>query len=197
LRERSLAGFVLLLGVHGRTPRLAHHTVMFPSDYDAEFDDIFGRPRRGILARVARDPTVFVTVADDPAVRPDGYESWFVLVNAPPHGDSASTVDWTAGDLAERYANRVLDVLATRGIEVRDRIVFREIRTPVDLQVATGTPGGAIYGTPVHGLTGLRRPGNRGPVRGLFLVGGSVHPGGGLPMVLLSAKIVAGQIGPA
>jgi phytoene dehydrogenase-like protein len=67
----------------------------------------------------------------------------------------------------------------------------------VDLQVETGTPGGAIYGTPVHGFTGLRRPGNRGPVRGLYLVGGSVHPGGGLPMVMLSAKIVAGQIGAA
>jgi phytoene desaturase len=197
LRERSLGGFVMLLGVHGRTPRLAHHTVMFPTDYDAEFDDIFGRPRRGVLARVARDPTVFVTVADDPEVRPDGYESWFVLVNAPPHGDDASTVDWTAAGLRERYAERVLDVLETRGIEVRDRIVFQEIRTPVDLQIATGTPGGAIYGTPAHGLTGLRRPPNAGPVRGLYLVGGSVHPGGGLPMVLLSAKIVAGSVGPS
>jgi phytoene desaturase len=197
LRERSLAGFVLLLGVHGRTPRLAHHTVLFPRDYDAEFDDVFGHPRRGIVARPARDPTVFVTVADDPLVRPDGHEAWFVLVNAPPQGDNAAAVDWTVGDLADRYANRILDTLAVRGVEVRHRILFRELRTPVDLQVATGSPGGAIYGTPAHGLTGLRRPGNKGGVRGLFLVGGSVHPGGGLPMVMLSAKIVAGQIGPA
>jgi phytoene dehydrogenase-like protein len=110
---------------------------------------------------------------------------------------AASAVDWTADDLAERYANRILDVLAVRGVEVRDRILFREVRTPADLQVATGAPGGAIYGTPVHGMTGLRRPANRGHVKGLYLVGGSVHPGGGLPMVMLSAKIVAGQIGPA
>jgi phytoene desaturase len=197
LRERSLAGFVMLLGVHGRTPRLAHHTVLFPADYDAEFDDVFGRPRRGVVARPAGDPAVFVTVADDPLVRPDGHEAWFVLVNAPPQGDTASAVDWTADDLAERYANRILDVLAVRGVEVRDRILFREVRTPADLQVATGAPGGAIYGTPVHGMTGLRRPANRGHVKGLYLVGGSVHPGGGLPMVMLSAKIVAGQIGPA
>jgi phytoene desaturase len=197
LRERSLAGFVMLLGVHGRTPRLAHHTVLFPRDYDAEFDDIFGRPRRGVVARPARDPAIFVTVADDSLVRPSGHEAWFVLVNAPPHGDNAATVDWTLTDVADRYANRIVDLLAVRGVEVRDRVLFRELRTPVDLQVATASPGGAIYGTPAHGLTGLRRPGNRGSVRGLFLVGGSVHPGGGLPMVMLSAKIVATQIGPA
>jgi len=106
-------------------------------------------------------------------------------------------MDWTLPDVADRYANRIMDLLAIRGIEVRDRVLFRELRTPVDLQVTTASPGGAIYGTPAHGLTGLRRPGNRGPVRGLFLVGGSVHPGGGLPMVMLSAKIVATQIGPA
>jgi phytoene desaturase len=197
LRERSLAGFVMLLGVHGRTPGLAHHTVLFPRDYDAEFDDVFGRPRRGVPAKPPRDPAVFVSVADDPLVRPDGHEAWFVLVNAPPHGDNAAGVDWTVKETAQGYANRILDVLAARGVEVRDRVLFRKLLTPADLQVTTASPGGAIYGTPVHGLTGLRRPGNRGPVRGLFLVGGSVHPGGGLPMVMLSAKIVAGQIGAA
>ncbi|HEV7898987.1 MAG TPA: phytoene desaturase family protein [Planosporangium sp.] len=197
LRERGLAGFVMLLGVHGRTPDLAHHTVLFPADYDAEFDDVFGQPRRGVLARPARDPAVFITVADDPLVRPDGHEAWFVLVNAPPHGDNAASVDWTVRETAHGYANRILDLLAARGVEVRDRVLFRELFTPADLQLATASPGGAIYGTPGHGLSGLRRPGNRGPVRGLFLVGGSVHPGGGLPMVMLSAKIVAGQIGSA
>ena len=197
LRERSLAGFVMLLGVHGRTPRLAHHTVLFPSDYDAEFDDVFGHPRRGIVAQPAREPAIFVTVPDDPLVRPDGHEAWFVLVNAPPQGDDAASVDWTRRELIEGYANRILDLLARRGVEVRNRVLFRKLRTPADLQVATASPGGAIYGTPAHGLTGLRRPGNRGPARGLFLVGGSVHPGGGLPMVMLSAKIVSTQIGPA
>jgi phytoene dehydrogenase-like protein len=78
---------------------------------------------------------------------------------------------------------------------VRDRLLFREIRTPADLETATLTPGGAIYGTPSHGLTGLLRPSNRGCVRGLYLVGGSTHPGGGLPMVTLSAEIVAHTIG--
>lgn len=184
LVERSLGGFVLLLGVRGRTPGLAHHTVFFPPDYDAEFDALFhtGQP--------VADPAVFVTVADDPAARPDGYEAWFVLVNAP------TTVDWRAPGRAEAYADEVLATLARRGVEVRDRLLFREIRTPADLEAATLTPGGAIYGTPSHGLAGLLRPPNRGPVRGLYLVGGSTHPGGGLPMVALSAEIVAATIGP-
>ncbi|MFG3699207.1 phytoene desaturase family protein [Micromonospora sp. NPDC047620] len=192
LTDRSLAGFVLLLGVAGGSG-LAHHNVFFPRDYDAEFDAVFGHPGRGVRARPAADPTVFVTVADDPMVRPAGHEAWFVLVNAPRHGTAAGAVDWRRSGLAEAYADRVLDVLAERGVDVRDRLVFREVRTPADLADATGAPGGSIYGT----AGGLLRPANRGPAHGLWLVGGSSHPGGGLPMVTLSAQIVADEIGPA
>jgi len=187
LRERSLAGFVLLMGVRGSTPGLAHHNVFFPADYDAEFDAVFGTPTR--RPRPVDDPTVFVTAPDDPAVRPDGHEAWFVLVNAAPQ----STVDWTVPGRAERYADRVLEVLAARGTDVRGRVAFREVRTPADLMRTANAPGGAIYGTP----GGLMRLPNRGPAPGIFLVGGSVHPGGGLPMVLLSARHVAELIGPA
>ncbi|MGA5300741.1 phytoene desaturase family protein [Nucisporomicrobium flavum] len=193
LSDRSLAGFVLLLGVRGETPRLAHHTVLFPRDYDAEFDAVFGDPAHGRRARPPSDPTVFVTRAEDPAVHPPGTEAWFVLVNAPRHGRAAGAVDWERPGLAAAYADHILDVLAARGFDVRDRLDFVETRTPADLAAATGAPGGAIYGT----AGGLLRPGNRGPVSGLYLVGGSTHPGGGLPMVTLSAKIVADAIGPA
>ncbi|MDG4765206.1 phytoene desaturase family protein [Solwaraspora sp. WMMD406] len=193
LTDRSLGGFVLLLGVRGHTPELAHHTVFFPRDYDAEFDAVFGAAGRGRPARPAADPTVFVTVADDPAARPDGHEAWFVLVNAARQDLSLGGVDWRRAGLADAYADQVLRVLAERGVDVRDRVVFREVRTPADLDAATGAPGGAIYGT----AGGLLRPANRGPAAGLFLVGGSVHPGGGLPMVTLSAQIVADRIGPA
>jgi phytoene desaturase len=191
LADRSLAGFVLLLGVRGRTPALAHHTVFFPRDYDAEFDAVFGSADR--RARPAGDPTVFVTRAADPAVRPAGDEAWFVLVNAPRHGTAWSAVDWRRPGLADAYRDHVLGVLAARGLDVRDRLLFAETRTPDDLATATGAPGGAIYGT----AGGLLRPANRGPVDGLFLVGGSAHPGGGLPMVTLSARIVAETIGAA
>ncbi|WP_433208902.1 phytoene desaturase family protein [Dactylosporangium sp. CS-047395] len=181
LEARSLGGFVLLLGLRGRTPGLAHHTVFFPRDYDAEFDAIFGTAPRPVP-----DPTIFVTSPDDPLVRPDGHEGWFVLVNAAPQGP----VDWRAA--GEDYADRVLDVLAARGHDVRDRLLFRDVLTPADLERSTFSPGGAIYGTASHGLL---RPPNRAPLPGLFLVGGSVHPGGGLPLVMLSAKIVADLIG--
>jgi phytoene desaturase len=191
LSDRSLAGFVLLLGVRGATPELAHHTVFFPRHYDAEFDAVFGCPGR--RARPASDPAVFVTRATDPAVHPPGHEAWFVLVNAPRHGTAWSAVDWSRPGLAASYRDHVLDVLAARGLDVRDRLMFAETRTPLDLAAATATPGGAIYGT----AGGLLRPSNRGPVDGLWLVGGSTHPGGGLPMVALSARIVADQIGPA
>ena len=186
LAARSLAGFVLLLGVRGATPELAHHTVFFPRDYDAEFDAVFG-------GRPPADPTVFVTRADDPGVAPPGHESWFVLVNAPRHGRAPSAVDWQRPGLADAYRDRILDVLASRGADVRSRLTFAETRTPAWLAAETRSPGGAIYGT----AGGLLRPPNRGPVPGLFLVGGSTHPGGGLPMVTLSAAIVADRIGPA
>ncbi|WP_045745953.1 phytoene desaturase family protein [Actinoplanes rectilineatus] len=197
LADRSLAGFVMLLGVRDRGPgsgretALAHHTVFFPGHYDAEFDAVFGSASR--RARPADDPAIFVTRADDPAVHPEGHESWFVLVNAARHGTARSAVDWRRPGLADAYAGHLLDVLARRGLDVRDHLVFAETRTPADLADATGAPGGAIYGT----AGGLVRPSNRGPVPGLFLVGGSAHPGGGLPMVTLSARIVADAIGPA
>jgi phytoene desaturase len=191
LADRSLAGFVLLLGVRGRTPALAHHTVLFPRHYDVEFDEVFGSAAR--RARPASDPAVLVTRASDPAVHPPGTEAWFVLVNTPRHGTSWSAVDWSRPGLADAYRDHVLAVLAARGLDVRDRLLFTEVRTPRDLADATGAPGGAIYGT----AGSLLRPANRGPVEGLWLVGGSTHPGGGLPMVALSARIVADQIGPA
>jgi phytoene desaturase len=191
LADRSLGGFVLLLGVRGATPSLAHHTVFFPRHYDAEFDAIFGSAGR--RARVAPDPTIFVTRAADPGVHPAGSEAWFVLVNAPQHGTGQAAVDWRRPGLAEAYGRHILDLLAARGLDVRDRLLFLETRTPADLADSAGAPGGTIYGT----AGGLLRPVNRGPVDGLFLVGGSVHPGGGLPMVTLSARLVADEIGPA
>ena len=191
LADRSLAGFVLLLGVRGETPSLAHHTVFFPAYYDAEFDAIFGSAAR--RARPASNPTIVVTRAADPAVHPAGSEAWFVLVNAPRQGTDWSAIDWRRPGLADAYGRHVLNVLARRGLDVRDRLLFMETRTPADLAETAAAPGGAICGT----AGGLVRPVNRGPVDGLFLVGGSVHPGGGLPMVALSAQIVADEIGPA
>ena len=192
----SLSGFVLLLAVRGRTPGLRHHNVWFPQDYDAEFDAVFGR-----RARPVDDPTVYVCAPDDDLMRPDAdHESWFVLVNAPRHGTrgEAGTIDWTAPGLAESYRDRVLAVMAARGYDVRERLLWSETRTPADLERGTRAPGGAIYGTSSNGArAAFLRPANRSPVPGLFLVGGSAHPGGGLPLVGMSADLVAEMIGRA
>jgi phytoene dehydrogenase-like protein len=108
-----------------------------------------------------------------------------VLVNAPAIGAAA---DW------EAEARAVVDRLG-----VRERVVDMVTRTPVDLAADTGAVGGAIYGAAPHGRLGaLRRPGQRlRGVDGLWLAGGTVHPGGGLPLVALGGRTVARGIGPA
>ena len=178
--ERSVSGLALLLGLRGTTPGAAHHTIRFPVDYEAELDDLY------VHRRPVRDPTMYVSApgVTDASDAPAGAEAWFVLVNAPAVGEAA---DWEAAGAA------LLDRLG-----VRDRIVELVSRTPADLERETGALGGAIYGTAPHGrLRGLMRPGRqiRG-VRGLWLAGGTVHPGGGLPLVTLGGRAVARAIGP-
>lgn len=182
---RSYSGLVLLLAVRGERPRtLAHHTVLFPRNYTAEFDDLAaGRP--------VADPAIYLSVPDDPAVAGVGTHPWFVLVNAP----RTDQYDWAAAD-PRAIATGLLDALAARGYDVRDRIAQWQLRTPADLEVQTRSAGGAIYGSSSNGpRAAFARPANRSPVPGLFLVGGSAHPGGGLPLVLLSARITDRLVG--
>ncbi len=194
--EPALSRFVVLLALRGRTPGLAHRTVLAGSGQDAEPDALFGRS-----PRPAPDPTVEVYAPGDPALRPDpDHEAWTVLVTVPRHGPAgtAGTVDWAAPGVADAYADRVLTVLAERGLDVRGRVLWRVVRTPVDLERETGSPGGAVCGTALHGWRGMfRRPANQSPVPGLYLVGRSTHPGGTLPMAGMSAALVAELIGRA
>jgi phytoene dehydrogenase-like protein len=165
--------------------------VLFGADYDAEMDAVFGSP-----AAAPADPTLYVACPPDGA--PAGHEAWFVLANSPRHGAGPGAIDWDAPGVATSYADRLLTLLAARGLDVRDRIVFAEHRTPADLERATASPGGAIYGASNNGArAAFLRPRNASPVPGLFLVGGSAHPGGGLPMVLMSAAITAEMVGRA
>ncbi|WP_168705885.1 phytoene desaturase family protein [Gordonia paraffinivorans] len=189
----SLSGFVLLLALDDPPADQPHHHVLFAEDYDEEFDAVFGF--NGPPRPVAR-PTVYISAPDDPEIVPGpGTGSWFVLVNAPRH-DPGHGVDWDAEGLAEGYADQIMQVMADRGLDVRDRVRHRIIVSPADLERRTMTPGGSIYGSSSNGpRAAFLRPKNTSPVPGLYLVGGSSHPGGGLPLVMLSAKIVAGLIG--
>lgn len=177
---RSVSGVALMLGLRDRPADRVHHEIRFPSDYHAEFDDVFA-------GRLPRDPTLYLSTScvTAPEEAPDGGENVFVLVNAPAGAAPAAV---------ERFAAEVIDRLG-----VRDRIVVRGVRGPTELARETGALGGAIYGAAPHGrLATLRRPGPevRG-VRGLYRVGGTAHPGGGLPLVMLSGALVARLIGPA
>jgi phytoene desaturase len=177
LAPRSSSGYVLLLGVEGRTDSLAHHNISFSADYAEEFADLFDR------SRPASDPTVYVCAASvtDATVAPDGSDAWFVLVNAPEG----------AGEMAG-YGDHVLEVMARRGWDLAGRVVHREDISPADIESRYRTPGGAIYGTSSNGRSAaFLRPGNRGPLARLYLCGGSSHPGGGLPLVAMSGRIAA------
>lgn len=191
---RSLAGFSLLLGVRGTTPGVAHHNVLFPESYGEEYDAIFASP-----ARLPVDPAIYLSVPDDALVRPEGYEAWSVLVNVPRHDahGAPDALDWTDPQLRSSFTEQILGLLGSRGLPIRERLEFAIVRTPADLEAETGTPGGAIYGTAAHGAIRSLRPANRSPIRGVFLAGGTVHPGGGLPLAALSARTVARVIGPA
>ena len=179
-RERSLSGFALMLGLRGRTAGLPHHTICFPADYDAELDDVFA------ARRPVREPTLYLSVPQ--ATEGGEDEAWFVLANAP----AAPGHDWSP------YAGHLLDRLAARGHDARPRLAAQAIRSPADLERETGAVAGAIYGAAPHGrLASLRTPAQRvRGVKGLWRVGGTVHPGGGLPLVMLGAATVAREIGP-
>jgi phytoene desaturase len=188
--EPSCSGFVLLLGVRGVYPRLAHHNIFFGGNYREEFDYIFG----GSLP--APDPTIYVacTSKSDPSQAPAGFLNLFVLVNAPALPADGSTLwDMWKGP----YRDAILDKLEAVGLAgLRERIVFEQVITPHDFKEKYNAWRGSIYGLSSNSrATAFLRPPNRAPgVSGLYFVGGSVHPGGGIPLVLLSARLVAGIV---
>ena len=191
--EKSLAGFSLLLGldnskISGEIPQLNHHAIYFPEDYDAEFDEIFTQQVP------VKDPTIYICSPNDPKmVKRENTEAWFVLINAPRH-DPESGWDWSKG--GAEYAAKIIAKLDSLGLRVSERLEVMEFRTPLDLQNSTNAPGGSIYGTSSNGaMSAFSRARNRSPVKGLYCVGGSAHPGGGLPLVGMSAELVAEAIG--
>ncbi|MEJ2288992.1 MAG: FAD-dependent oxidoreductase, partial [Deinococcales bacterium] len=208
----SSSGFVLLLGVEGSDPGGPLHTVLFPRDYRAEFDDLR-------LGRLPTDPTLYVHVGarSGGADAPPGHENWFVMVNAPPLSEGAGDdpvaaalppssgyappdlpplldPDGTPATAAETaYAARVLAALEVRAGLSRRRLRVWRLVGPRQL-AATGHRG-SIYGSAPAGLLGALRPAPRVPgVTNLALAGGTVHPGGGIPLALLSGRHAADAV---
>lgn len=189
--EPSCSGFVLMLGMNKRYPQLAHHNIFFSDDYAAEFDDLFVRhiPQR--------NPTIYIcaTTRSDPSQAPAGHENLFVLVNAP---YLTANSNWQRDE--QTYRERILNLLASyerAGLEdIRQHIVCEVMLTPEDFLQQYGANRGSIYGLSSNQrMAPFTRPGNRSKkIRNLYFVGGSTHPGGGIPLVTLSGKIVAEMV---
>jgi len=185
--EPSCSGFVLLLGVDKQYPQLAHHNIFFSDDYHEEFDDLFERHIP------LSDPTIYVcaTSRSDSTQAPPGHENLFVLVNAP---YLTAKSNWKHD--APAYRERILDLLASYKqvdlSDLREHIVCEAMLTPEDFREKYGANAGSIYGLSSNSrMAPFTRPGNKSEIRSLYFVGGSTHPGGGVPLVMLSGKIVA------
>lgn len=182
--QLSCSGFIMLLGIRGHFPQLAHHNIFFSADYQHEFGQIFKN-------QVPADrPTIYLAITSktDPHHAPEGHENWFLLVNTPPRN---SNIHWQ--DYRSIYRQQVLDQLTRYGLFIEDKIQQEIIITPDDLEAQSGAWRGALYGFSSNArLAAFRRPHNRDPhVQGLFFCGGTTHPGGGVPMVMLSGRNAA------
>ncbi len=184
------SGMVLLLGVEGTLPQVAHHTKYMPDNYFGPGGDL---QAMFVDGRVPDDPCVYVCrpTATDATVAPEGCENLFVLVSAPAMHGPGKAIDWEIE--GPRYRDRVLDILENRcGLTgLRQKVVVEDTWTPPELGRLYGANAGAIYGVGGNGRKqAFLRPPNRDPkIKNLFFVGGATHPGGGLPLVALSGKI--------
>ena len=182
--EPSLSGMVFLWGVRAKHPTLAHHNIIFSSDYSTEFKQIF-RDRQ-----VPDEPTIYIAITSkaDAAHAPTDGENWFVLLNMP---------YLVPGQMWEQETIRmrrvVLDRLKQVGFDIADQIEVEQIYTPEDFSELYASNQGSIYGVSSNSkATAFKRLPNRSRLLdGLYFAGGSVHPGGGIPLVILSGKIAA------
>ncbi|WP_338931171.1 NAD(P)/FAD-dependent oxidoreductase [Streptomyces netropsis] len=191
--------FTVFLALGGARPDgVVHRTVVHTGDRAAELAAVFGdddRPAAGRGSGSGRGdyrPTVTVLRPDDPATRPDGgHEAVTLVATVAPHG----RVDWADVPTADGFADRMVDAAAAAVPGLRERLLWREVRTPADTEAAVGAEGGGVPAPVLAGADGgFLRPGNATPVPGLHLAGGFAHPGGGLAHAGMSGALVAGLI---
>jgi 1-hydroxycarotenoid 3,4-desaturase len=162
---------------------LDRHNVFFQSTYASEFDDIFERQR------LPQQPTVYVCAQDRPAdLLPGQHERIFCLVNAPASGDGNAITE----EAIEQCQTTTFQHLSQLGLHLQ-ATAANSLRThPQDFHRRFPASAGALYGQATHGWTSIfSRPGSTTPLQGLFLAGGSAHPGPGVPMAALSGQRAA------
>ncbi|WP_445664966.1 phytoene desaturase family protein [Fodinibius sp. AD559] len=179
--EPSCSGFVLMLGIDKIYNALSHHNIFFSEDYKREFRQIFEDKV------MPEDPTIYIanTSHTNSDHAPEGGSNLFILVNAPYLNDN---VDWSSEK--NWCKEQIIRKLQEHGLtDLRDHIQYSNTITPKDFYHKYRSNKGSIYGTSSNGkLAAFMRPKNKSrSVEGLYLVGGSTHPGGGIPLVTLSA----------
>ena len=187
-QERSSSAFIFYWGMNKTFPSLDLHNIFFSANYKAEFDAIFttGLP--------FEDPTVYINITnklESGKYAPEGKENWFVMVNV-----SANTgQDWEALEKFYRQAviNKISKLL---GENIEPYIEVSEVLSPVTIESRTASYMGSLYGTSSNSKIAafMRHPNFSKSIEGLYFVGGSVHPGGGIPLCLSSAEITSNLI---
>jgi diapolycopene oxygenase len=183
-QQPSSSAVIFYWGMNESFPELDLHNILFSKDYKKEFDAIFKSQS------LYDDPTVYINITSKevPEDAPKGSENWFVMVNAPYDNGQ----NWK--ELTQRLRQHTLAKIArVLGRNVESHIVTEVVRTPLDIEELTQSYKGALYGSSSNRRVDafLRHPNFSKNIEGLYFCGGSVHPGGGIPLCLLSAKITA------
>jgi phytoene desaturase len=183
-QPKSSSAVIFYWGIRRSFTELGLHNIFFSADYRAEFQDLFQQKT------IHSDPTVYVNITSkyEPSDAPEGCENWFVMVNAPANDGQ----DWEA--LIEATRRNILQKLSRLlGEDIAPLIACEAILDPRTIESRTSSTQGALYGNSSNNRFAafLRHANFSNQYRNLYFVGGSVHPGGGIPLCLLSAKIMA------
>ncbi|MEM9077402.1 MAG: 1-hydroxycarotenoid 3,4-desaturase CrtD [Bacteroidota bacterium] len=183
-QERSSSALIFYWGISRSFPELDLHNILFSNDYENEFKHIFK------TKNLHGDPTVYINITskEEPNDAPAGQENWFVMINAPGnHGQNWDELK------QESRKNIIRKINACLNTDIEKYIVSEFILDPNGIENSTSSHKGALYGAASNSKFAafLRHPNFSSNIKGLYFCGGSVHPGGGIPLCLLSAKIVS------
>jgi phytoene desaturase len=186
-QERSSSALIFYWGISKPFPELEMHNIFFTEDYSEEFKQIWADKT------IYEDPTVYVNISSKNKLddAPEGSENWFTMINVP----SDTGQDWDTL-IIEARKNIISKLSRNLGIDVNKLIVCEEILDPRGIDSKTFSYQGSLYGSSSNSQFSafLRHANFSSNIKNLYFVGGSVHPGGGIPLALLSAKIVDGLI---
>ena len=185
-QERSSSALIFYWGITKVFNQLELHNIFFSENYPEEFRHIWQEKD------VYNDPTIYLNISSKlkPDDAPSGRENWFVMVNVP----SNAGQNWDEY-IAEARRNIIKRLSDRLGQNIAELICFERILDPRSIEVNTSSYQGSIYGSSSNNRFAafVRHP-NFSKIKGLFFAGGSVHPGGGIPLALLSARIVDGMV---